>query len=190
MTATSDNGVPSQEIGDRLRRLRLSRGVSLRQVAQIAQMTPSFLSQVELNQVAPSIVSLRRLCAAMDISLVELLQHENTPLRSLVRAGARQRLVAPGQTAIIELLAEAPGRPFEMVLVRLAPEEASADEFQSHGARECVYILSGRVKFELGGTSEILHTGDSIFFASTTPHRFVNLGKREASIISCVVGEM
>ena len=179
-----------REIGERLRKLRMRRGISLRQVAQRAQMTPSFLSQVELNQVAPSMTSLRRLCAAMDLSLVELLQSDDMPLRSLVRAGARQRLIAPGQTSIMELLAEAPGRPFEMVLFRLGPKQASADELRSHGARECVYLLSGRVKLELGETSEILRTGDSIFFASTNPHRFVNLGSRDAVMISCIVGEV
>jgi quercetin dioxygenase-like cupin family protein len=126
----------------------------------------------------------------MDVTLVDLLQSDSPPLRNVVRAGARQRLVAPGQTAFMELLAEAPGRPFEMVLMRLAPKQASADELRSHGARECVYILTGRVNIELGETSETLRTGDSIFFASTNPHRFVNLGTRDAVMISCIVGEV
>lgn len=190
VAANSPETTAGREIGERLRKLRMRRGISLRQVAQRAQMTPSFLSQVELNQVAPSMTSFRRLCAAMDLSLVELLQSDDVPLRSLVRAGARQQLIAPGQTSVMELLAEAPGRPFEMVLFRLGPKQASADELRSHGARECVYLLSGRVKIELGETSEILRTGDSIFFASTNPHRFVNLGAREAVMISCIVGEV
>ncbi len=117
-------------------------------------------------------------------------QSDDVPLRSRVRAGARQRLITPGQTSVMELLAEAPGRPFEMVLFRLGPNQASADELRSHGARECVYLLSGRVRIELGEISEVLRTGDSIFFASTNPHRFVNLGSREAVMISCIVGEV
>jgi len=38
-------------------------------------------------------------------------QSDDVPLRSRVRAGARQRLITPGQTSVMELLAEAPGRP-------------------------------------------------------------------------------
>lgn len=186
-----DDEVSTSDLGARIRKLRLRRGISLRQAAQRAQVAPSFLSQVELSQVAPSITSLRRLSAALDTSIVELLQDEDgVPQRSVVRANARHKLIAPGQTAQIEMLAEAPGRPFEMLLVRLLPKQATSAELQSHAAKECVYVLSGRVRTELGETSETLKAGDSIFFAASTPHRFVNIGTNDAFVISCIAGEM
>lgn len=175
--------------GERLRALRQTRGLSLREVARQAQLTPSFVSQVELNQVQPSITTLKRLCDAIGATMMDVLYDTHQPARSVVRHDARQKLVTQDAQVDIELLAEAPGRPFDMLLVRMAPGASTSDEPHSHNARECVYVVSGSARVDLADHSEVLKTGDSIFYASATPHRIVNVGRSELTIISCIVGE-
>ena len=52
-----------QSLGDALRRLRLRERVSVRTLASKCGFSPSFISQVELNQASPSLASLERIAA-------------------------------------------------------------------------------------------------------------------------------
>src|SRR5262245_48564782 len=79
-------GSDEAELGQRLRRRRLERGLSLREVARRANVTGSFLSQVETGQVAPSLSSLRRFCQVLGMSVVEAIEGSEPQRTSIVRA--------------------------------------------------------------------------------------------------------
>jgi transcriptional regulator with XRE-family HTH domain len=183
------NDKNNEYFGERLRALRQRSGLSLREVARQSQLTPSFVSQVELNQVQPSITTLKRLCDAIGATIIDVLYDTHHPARSVVRRDARQRLVTKNKEVDIELLAEAPGRPFDVLLVRLAPKASTSDEPHSHNARECIYVISGKARVDLADHSETLVAGDSIYYASAIPHRVVNIGRGDLVIVDCLVGD-
>ena len=57
----------------RLRRLRESKGLSQRALADIANMSYTFLSNVEAGKADPSLSTLRRLAKALKVKIVDLL---------------------------------------------------------------------------------------------------------------------
>ena len=63
-------------LGQRIRNERIAHGLSIRKLAQAASITPSMLSQIENEQVNPSIQTLRSLALAMDIPLYSFFQEE------------------------------------------------------------------------------------------------------------------
>ena len=63
----------SLHLGPKLRALRLEQNLSLRALAGRTGFSASFLSQVELGQVSPSLLSLDRLATALGLSLPLLL---------------------------------------------------------------------------------------------------------------------
>jgi len=58
---------------ERLRGLRLARGLTQRQVADDAKVTLSYISRLEAGGVAPGIDTLERLAAALNVHMTELL---------------------------------------------------------------------------------------------------------------------
>ena len=64
----------SLNLGQRIQSARLASGLSVRKLSQMAGITPSMLSQIENEQVNPSIQTLRSLANAMDIPLYSFFQ--------------------------------------------------------------------------------------------------------------------
>ena len=58
---------PGKSIGPRIRRLRDEGGLTVSELAARADLSPSMLSQVENDLVSPSISSLRRIAAALNV---------------------------------------------------------------------------------------------------------------------------
>jgi transcriptional regulator with XRE-family HTH domain len=178
-----------EDIGGRLRALRTEKRLSLREAARRASLTPSFVSQVELNQVRPSLSTLRRLCDALQVTVMDVLESDGQMGRSIVRAKSRKRLVSPDAHFDMQLLCEAPGRPFDFVIVHMGPGSVTSDDLHSHGTKECVFVVKGQATIEFsGGQKEVLEAGDSLYYSATTPHRVVSTGRGELVLVSCMVG--
>jgi transcriptional regulator with XRE-family HTH domain len=60
------------EVGPRLRQLRERKSLSARQVAELAGVTPAYLSRLENGRVSPTVATLARLVAAMGETMATL----------------------------------------------------------------------------------------------------------------------
>jgi transcriptional regulator with XRE-family HTH domain len=60
--------------------------------------------------------------------------------------------------------------------IQYQPGASSGSTMSHHSGREFGLILAGQLKLELGFEHYTLNPGDSIMFASTTPHRLSNEG--------------
>ena len=118
-------------VGETLRRRRQIRGMSLRQVAEKAGISVGMLSQVERGLAAPSIKTLRAVCAAMDMP-VNWLFHRDGEGRSpasafIVPAGARRSLTYQGGALTKELLTPDTQPTIQMLRFVLQPGVSSGE---------------------------------------------------------------
>ena len=58
-------------VGNRVRDLRIEHGLSQEQLAFTAEITPSYLGQIERNLKSPTIRTLEKICLSMGVSLAE-----------------------------------------------------------------------------------------------------------------------
>lgn len=63
-------------LGKKIQSIRAAKGMSVRKAAGLAEITPSMLSQIENDQVNPSINTLRTLASILDTPLYMLFQEE------------------------------------------------------------------------------------------------------------------
>jgi transcriptional regulator with XRE-family HTH domain len=183
-------------IGERLRDTRRARGLSLRELAKRLGVSPSLISQIERGTARPSVSTLFRLVAELDVSLDEVLfgiRSTPTPGTEAVgpvqRAHDRQRIrLASG--VIWERLTPAsePGVEFLHVVYEVGGASSPADAFQRHAGHEWAYVLSGVLEVKIGFESHVLEAGDSISFDSTVPHRLANIGDTPAHAVWFVLG--
>ena len=166
--------------GQRFRRLRANRGLSLAQVAKATRVSVGFLSALERGQMRSSIATLRRIARFYRTNILSLFE----------TAGDNPRLVRPAERKILEttpdvrmeLLAWG-NTAMEPHLFRIKPGGGSGESY-SHEGEEFLHVLRGNFEIWLNdGEHYRLKPGDSLYFESTTPHRWKNPGRKETWIL-------
>jgi transcriptional regulator with XRE-family HTH domain len=171
-------------LGERLRRLRTERRLSVRTLAARSGFSPSFVSQVELNHASPSIASLGRLAAALGVTLGDFFQAADTPGPAFTRAVNRPRLTSWWSRARIEALSPVgAGSPFQAVLITLSSGGASGRRPQAQTGPRFAVVIEGRVRLTLGEQAHLLAAGDAVTFNAELPHRWENPDTRSARLL-------
>ena len=173
------------QLGPRIRSLRQARQVTLRELAERAGVTESFLSQVEREVTSPSIASVQRIARALDLGIAELFVDE-PPLGRVVRRGDRRRIVYNGLNAVDEFLTAGRDGRLQVILTTLEPGGGTGDEAYTHESdEEVVIVLEGSLELWVGDEHHLLADGDSIAYSSRQPHRNRNPGPGQAVILFC-----
>ncbi len=172
----------SAPIAPRLRSLRATAGLTLREAAARSDLSTSFISALERGLTGASIAVLRRLVAAYGSTLGLLLGSRDHASGRLVPAAGR-RVLDTGTGVRIEDLANGP-LALESHLFILAPGASSQGGY-SHQGEEFMYLLSGSLAVWLDASDEYyeLSAGDALTFPSTLAHRFQALGTDETRLI-------
>lgn len=175
---------PSEKaLGQTIRRLREDAGMSLKALADIAEVSESFLSQVERGIANPSVASLRRLADALGTSIGALFQGRDGQGR-VIRAEERARMVHPARRWEDSLLTPRTSRRLQVILSVIEPGGGSGDEAYSHDSdEECVVVLKGSLEFGVGPDTYLLEEGDSLTFESRIPHWNRNPGDTKAEVL-------
>ncbi len=176
----SDDQFP---IGAGLRRARRRAGLTLREVADSAGVTESFLSQVERDVASPSIATLRRVAGALGLSIGEILDQVG-PHGQLVRAKDRRVVTYPGLAARDEFLTDGRGARLQVIMSAIEPGGGTGAEAYAHESdEECLVVLEGCLDLWVGEESYRLEVGDAIRYSSRIPHRNQNPGPGSARVM-------
>ncbi|HVA22353.1 MAG TPA: cupin domain-containing protein [Candidatus Micrarchaeia archaeon] len=168
-------------VGLRLRRARLRRRLSLRRLAEAAGLSASHLSAIERGISAPSLATLQKLTANLDVNLVTLL---GAGLRgqALVRRGEGFLLRTGTPGVRIEHLGPT-ARTIEPQLFTVAPGAGSGGAY-THDGEEFLYVLEGRLELWLAPDERFdVASGDALGFPSTRAHRWSNPGTVTAVVL-------
>src|SRR5580692_8051230 len=166
--------------GQRFRRLRTRRRLSLAQVARATRVSVGFLSALERGQMRSSVATLRRIARFYGTNILSLFE----------TAAENPRLVRPGQRKVLETT---PGVRMELLawgqtamephLFRIKPGGGSGESY-SHEGEEFLHVLRGDFEIWLSDHEHYrLKPGDSLYFESSTPHRWRNPGRSETWLL-------
>ena len=178
-------------IGARVKALRESSDLSLRDLAARSGVSAPMLSQVERGETSPTLTVAARIAAGLDLRLSQLLRLDEGGSVTIVHASQRQRGGNPRRGHRFEVLTAAqPGQRAELSRHTLAPGSATgaADDPPMHeaGSRETAVIEQGSVLLVCDGQDYPLHEGDCVTFDADLPHHFENPGKTEAAFLAVV----
>jgi transcriptional regulator with XRE-family HTH domain len=196
------------EIGDHIREVRLTSGLSLRALAARLGVSPSLISQVETGKARPSVRTLYAIANELGISLDELLFSDaratpdhgqvappsgvgevRLPADPVQRAAGRTTIrLASGVVWERLTTASIPNVDFLHVTYEVGGASSPEHEFQRHAGQEWGYVVSGRLGVTIGFDDVVLTSGDAIAFDSTTPHRLYNAGQEPVHGIWFVLG--
>ncbi len=178
-------GAPQGEgLGQDLRALRRSKGLTLAELALKVGRSVGYLSQIERGLSELSIADLKKLAAALDAPLSWFFAHEGVPAEErgvVVRAAARRRLGSPADGLTEELLSPDLGGAFE-VIRSLFEAGAELAEPSTRDTEETGYVVAGELELWIGERHFHLSAGDS-FRIDREPFRWRNPGKIRAEVV-------
>ncbi|MBY8976775.1 cupin domain-containing protein [Rhodobacteraceae bacterium NNCM2] len=183
-TPEIDFAIRDVSIGQRVKTLRKSHGLSLKELSIKANLSIGALSQIERDLTSPSIRTLNKLAVTFNVPLSHffadgseseidgiVVRRERGAEIKVQAQGIRKRLLTPEGLAGLQLM-----------LVQMEPESSSGDEAYGHPGLDAGVVLRGVLRLEVEGRVYLLTEGDSFGFVSTRPHRFECVGTQPAEI--------
>lgn len=178
------------DVGRRVRECREAQGISLRDLARRTELTPQFLSQVELGQANTSIGSLRRIADALNVNIYYFLRDDDimAPPQHIpvVRAGHRARLSSGDAKVQYELLTPDVTRKMQVLCSVVKPGSGNVVRHAGIATEEWIYVMSGALLVRLELEEYTLHAGDAIYFDGEKLRAIECASEEEARWISVI----
>lgn len=167
--------------GEKLRKVRERKGLTLKVVAQQAGVSESLVSQIERNKVSPAIDTLLSLADVLDISLEYIFEEyrQSRPVR-ISPTTKRRKIVEAGIT-YEEIIhpAESDGlHALESYIITLPQMTQTHRGSYGHPGREFGYIIEGTATLQYETVLYTLNEGDSVSFAASSPHILTNTSNK------------
>jgi transcriptional regulator with XRE-family HTH domain len=189
--ATRSDPLDPAVIGARVKALRESSSLSLRELAGRCGVSAPMLSQVERGETSPTLAVAARIASGLELRLSQLLRLDEDGAVTVARAGDRRRGGNPRRGHRFEVLSLAqPGQRAELSRHTLAPGGATgaADDPPMHepGSRETALVERGSPVLVCDGHRHELGEGDCVTFDADLPHHFENPSGEEAAFLAVV----
>ena len=173
----------NEKLGNKIRKLRISKEVNLTNFAKKIGKTPSYLSQVERGMASPSIMALREISKALNVPIFYFLLDDKKQ-SAIVRKNERRVLQFPKSHLTYELLSPDVSHQIEMIRTRIEVGASSCSQPLSHEDEECTLVMEGKMEIKIGDEFFILEEGDSIYYIASIPHKITSIGNEDLIIIS------
>lgn len=196
--AALDRGLEAS-IGARLRTERERLGISLRELARRVGVSPSLVSQIELDRVNPSVGTLYGLVIELGMTMSDVFGDSRTgePVVRQLRRG--DGLAEQPETRRVINLASGvrwerltpqsdPDVEFLYVVYPVGAASCPEDALMTHGGKEYGYVTSGTLGVRVGFEEYELGPGGSIAFDSSSPHRLWAIGDEPVHAVWVVIG--
>jgi transcriptional regulator with XRE-family HTH domain len=181
-------------LGAKIREHRKARGLTLTELAEQCEISPSFLSQIERDKANPSVSTLKTIAKVFGVSLGSFFEEEassgapSPPVETLakvVRADQRKVLIYPGSGIRNELLSPDLQRAIQLMWIVMPPGTDTGD-FLVHEGEECGIVLQGTLEIWVGDERHVLNAGDAIYHPSSAPHRSRNIGDVDVIMVGAI----
>jgi transcriptional regulator with XRE-family HTH domain len=190
-----DRALEAGKVGHRLRTERERLGIGLRELARRVGVSPSLVSQIELDRVNPSVSTLYAIVTDLGMTMSDVFGEqpgeravqrgdglsESPETRRVINlaSGVRWERLTRDSDSDVEFL---------YVVYPVGAESCPADALMTHGGREYGYVSSGTLGVQVGFEHYELGPGGSIAFDSSSPHRLWTVGDEPVHAVWVVIG--
>jgi transcriptional regulator with XRE-family HTH domain len=174
-----------EDIGKRLRALRISRKLSQRELMRRTGVSNATISMIETGSVSPTISMLKKILAGFPIGLAEFFGSDVAQLEEPVFFGKGDLLVlSRGGVEYLQVCRNLEGKAIQMLYERYEPGATTGKHPLRHQGEECGFILSGALRVTVHGRTRVLRAGEAYYFRSDQDHMFRNDGNEPCTLVS------
>ncbi|MCQ2428964.1 MAG: AMP-binding protein [Clostridia bacterium] len=180
------------EVALRIREMREITGLTESQMAQKTEVTLQEYRQYEAGQLDFPFTFIHKCSLAFGIGITDLLEGQSAHLSSytVTRRGQGHETAKEDGIEIKNLapmFRKKISEPY-WVHYEYSPElQDKPIHLTKHSGQEFDYIMSGRLKVQIGDNVEYLSEGDSIYYNSSTPHGMIAVEGRDCYFLAVVL---
>lgn len=178
-------------ISQRIKDLRKQRKLTLSDLSKNTGFSKGLLSKIENNRVSPPIATLSTISKALGVKIGYFFKEDGSDkVNIFTKKGKGIPVVQDGTKfgyAYEALALDRVDKLMEPFL--LSVEHGDEAEFFQHKGDEFIYMVQGKMRFEIGSESYILEEGDSLYFDASVFHKPIVLNKGKAKFIAVFCGE-
>ncbi|HDZ90284.1 MAG: cupin domain-containing protein [Deltaproteobacteria bacterium] len=182
-------------VGERVRKVREERNLSLMDISQRTGLDVSLLEEIENGTMAPPLGTIIRLAKALDLKMGYFISGDEDRSYTIVRRDDRKVISRYDSKkgayygyGYESLAPHKKNRHMEPFLVSLDPAETE-EERSTHDGQEFIYVLEGTMEVRLEDEIHLLHPGDAIYYDSTVPHLVKCHGPERTRILAVLYAE-
>ncbi len=171
------------KIGEKLRRLRMLRGLTQEELADRCELSKGFISQVERDLASPSIATLTDMLECLGSSLPNFFNDKEA--EKIVYTSQDMFVKEEAETlhgSITWLVNDAQKNSMEPILVEMA-EGGETQMLPPHDGEEFGFVLSGSIHILIGSKKHKAKAGDSFCIHPHAPHQLINASKSKAKVL-------
>lgn len=178
-------------LGKTIKEIRIDRGMSIKDLAELVGVSSSLLSQIERGLANPSLNTLRSISINLDVPMFSLFLDEDNNHPMVVRKEDRIRITSgESNNREIELnydlLSPDMKGAIQLCEMDLGPSQYSSDRLNTHDGEEVAVCTEGIIELHLETQIITLNKGDSIRIEKNTPHRWKNPSHGQSAIIFAI----
>lgn len=171
------------ELGHRIKMLRVSRGLTLKDLEARGGISATHVSEIERGKASPTVGALGRIAQALGMRPATLVEPMSRPDYCVMRAEARREMGVRWGLATLEPVTEpgaCAGIGAHLVTLPIGREPSLVHR---HEGEEWVTVLSGVAEIRIGGRAMVLREGDSLHFRAHQTHAYSNLASSPATLL-------
>lgn len=181
-----DVGAIVSGIGPKVRGLRKQAGLSLQQLAEVADVSAAAIHKIEQSGMVPTITTLLKVAGALGRPVAYFVDEEEVGADPTVHTpDGMQRPIYTSHTGIdLAGISGTYGR-FNIAGARatVEPGASSGDKLLEHPGEELVYVLDGELEFTVNERTFVLGPCDALHFRSVQAHSWRNPGAQPATAL-------
>jgi transcriptional regulator with XRE-family HTH domain len=168
----------------RIQMLRKRCGLSIRQLAALAGVTPGIISCIERGKNSPSIATLQKILNALDTNLASFFAQEKEQQEGPVFLREHMQALSDGDRTYTIVFSKKPGIGVEMFDETLRPSKRHPP-FETLKCDVAGYLLSGSLELEIKKQpKQTLRPGDAFYIPKDVEHRGFVVEEEPARLIT------
>ncbi len=176
-------------VGDRIRSIRTSLGLTVAALAEKTGLSKGLISQVETGKTSPSIANLERLAEGLGVPAAYLLLKPEHRIQVVRKCERPQYRFGPHNLKL-EVLSGRSARNLKAVLVEFPPGTCTGHDLHAHRGEEFHLVLEGRIEAQQGDEVIQLEAGDTFHWSGCIPHQVRNVGDTTARVLAVTSATM
>lgn len=178
--------IPISMIGEKLKKIRASRGLSLDDVAAITEVSKPMLGQIERGQSIPTVTTLWKIATGLKTPLSAFLERHQTDYSVTDLDEAKAITEDGGKMKAFPLITYEPIRNMEVFYIEFEPNCYHKSNSHNEGVEEYVFVISGHLQIVLDGKEIALNEKQSIRFNADVPHEYNNPYETKCTVCNII----
>jgi transcriptional regulator with XRE-family HTH domain len=177
-----------ENIGDRIKDLRIKKGMTLRGLGKKVDLSAGFLSQLERGLTTISVDVLQRISLELGVELTYFFQEIDIENKKTVVMRGYEKKVSElinSNFILYHLSNNLTNKDMVPRIIDILPN-AKQEKLQgySHDGEEFIYVLEGILTLIIDDREETLFPGDSAHYSSQSLHNWGNNTSKKTRIIA------